>query len=456
MVVLQGTQRINAAGHLEIGGCDAVALAREFGTPLYILDEATVRERCRAFRQTFQRCYPNSSIAYAGKALLNVAVVRIMGEEGMHLDVASGGELFTALQAGFPPQRITLHGNYKSDDELRLALENDIARIVVDSLEEVRQLARLAAGRPQPVDILLRLAPGVDPHTHGKISTGQDDTKFGMNVGDGSAATGVAAILAQPQLQLRGLHAHVGSQLLDTESHEAAADAVCRFVGTMRDDHGLIAEEIVLGGGLGIRYLPDQQPPSIEAFAQTVTATFQRALDRYQLGRPRLGMEPGRSIVGEAGVTLYTVGPIKQVPISEAPGQRTYVAVDGGLSDNPRPLMYEARYQALLASRATEPPNQTVRVSGKHCETDTLLPSVELPEVRSGDILAVLSTGAYNYAMASNYNRFTRPAMVLVRHGRADVIVRRETWQDLIRCDVLPARLQGGRQESETETIRGG
>jgi diaminopimelate decarboxylase len=442
MAVLQGTQRINETGRLEIGGCDSVELVSEFGTPLYVLDEVAVRQRCQAFRHTFQLAYPNSSIAYAGKALLTLAVVRIMDEEGMHLDVASGGELFTALHAGFPPQRINLHGNYKSDDELRLALESGIGRIVVDSLEEVRQLVRLAAGRPQPVDVLLRLAPGVDPHTHSKISTGQDDTKFGMNVGDGSAAAGVAAILAQPQLRLRGFHAHVGSQLLDTEAHEAAADAVCRFVGMIRDQQGLLAEEIVLGGGLGIRYLPEQQPPSVEAFAQTVTAAFQRALDRFHLGRPHLGMEPGRSIVGEAGVTLYTVGPIKRVPITEAPGQRTYVAIDGGLSDNPRPLMYDARYQALIANRASAAPTQTVRVSGKHCETDTLLPSVELAHVQPGDILAVLTTGAYNYAMASNYNRFTRPAMVLVRDGHADLIVRRETWEDLLRCDIVPERLQ--------------
>ena len=445
MAVLQGTQRINEAGHLEIGGCDAVALAREYGTPLYVLDEAAVRERCQAFRQAFQRHYPDASVAYAGKALMTLALVRIMDEEGMHLDVASGGELYTALQAGFPPERITLHGNYKSDAELQLALESRIGRIVVDSLEEVAQLARLAAGRARPVDVLLRLAPGVDPHTHGKISTGQDDTKFGMNVGDGSAARGVVSILAQSHVRLRGFHAHVGSQLLDTEAHEAAADAVCRFVGTIRDTHGLVAEKIVLGGGLGIRYLPDQQPPSIEAFAEAVTAAFCQALDRYRLGRPHLGMEPGRSIVGEAGVTLYTVGPIKQVPIAEAPGQRTYVAIDGGLSDNPRPLMYEARYQALVANRATAQPTRTVRVSGKHCETDTLLPSVELPDTHPGDILAVLTTGAYNYAMASNYNRFTRPAMVLVRDGRADLIVRRETWEDLLRSDVVPERLHDGR-----------
>jgi diaminopimelate decarboxylase len=290
--------------------------------------------------------------------------------------------------------------------------------------------------------VLLRLAPGVDPHTHGKISTGQDDTKFGMNVGDGSAAAGVAAILAQPALRLRGFHAHVGSQLLDTESHEAAADAVCRFAAAMRDRFNLAIAEIVLGGGLGVRYLPDQQPPSIADFAEAVTSAYCRALDRYQLGRPHLGMEPGRSIVAEAGVTLYTIGPIKDVPISEAPGRRTYVAVDGGLSDNPRPLMYEARYQALVANRGAAAPTQTVRVSGKHCETDTLLPSVELPDVQPGDILAVLTTGAYNYAMASNYNRFTRPAMVLVREGHADLIVRRETWADLLRSDELPERLR--------------
>lgn len=442
MAVLQGTQRIGESGHLEVGGCDAVALARQYGTPLYVLDEQAIRDRCRAYREAFRRRYPRSSVAYAGKALLTTAVVRIMDEEGVDLDVASGGELFTALQAGFPTERITLHGNYKSDAELRLALERRVGRIVIDNMEEVAHLGRLAAERAVPVDVLLRVAPGVDPHTQGKIATGQDDTKFGMNVGDGSAASGVAAILAQPGLRLRGFHAHVGSQLLDTEAHEAAAEAVCRFAAAMRDAHHLDVDELILGGGLGIRYLPEQQPPSIDAFAGAVTSAFQAALARHGLGQPRLGLEPGRSIVGEAGVTLYTVGPVKHVPIAEAPGYRVYVAVDGGLSDNPRPLMYDARYQAVIADRANAPSTQTVRVSGKHCETDTLLPAIALPAVQPGDTLAVLSTGAYNYAMASNYNRFTRPAVVLVHDGQSDLIVRRETWEDLLRCDQVPERLR--------------
>ncbi len=450
--MLLGTQQVNSKGHLEIGGCDAVDLARQFGTPLYVLDETTVRERCRTFLDAFHRRYPRSSVAFAGKALLTSAVVRIVDEEGLELDVASGGELFTALSAGFPANRITLHGNYKSDAELMLALQHGVGRIVVDSLDEVAQLSRLGGGRSRPIDVLLRLAPGVDPHTHGKISTGQDDTKFGLNVSDSSAEAGVAAIAAVSQLRLRGFHAHVGSQLLDTEAHEAAADVVCRFAARVRDEHGISVDQIILGGGLGIRYLPEHQPPSIEAFAGAVTGAFRAALQRFELGEPRLGVEPGRAVVGEAGVTLYTVGPVKSVPINETPGRRTYVAIDGGLSDNPRPLMYEARYQAVIANRAGDPPTQTVRVSGKHCETDTLLPSAQLPDVAAGDVLAVLSTGAYNYAMASNYNRLPRPAMVLVHDGHADLIVRRETYDDLLRCDVIPDRLMA--QASGREPVR--
>lgn len=442
MVVLYGTQRINDKGHLEVGGCDAVDLAREFGTPLYVMDETAIRQRCRDLQQAFRARYARANIAYAGKALLTEAIVRIMAEEGMDLDVASGGELYTAIQAGFPPERMTLHGNFKSDAELGLALEYGIGRIVIDSVEEVAQLQRLAAGRASRVPVLLRTAPGVDPHTHGKISTGQDDTKFGLNISDGSAERGVAAVLQSPSLHLLGFHCHVGSQLLDTEAHEQAIGTVCAFAAAMRDRHGVQTEELVLGGGLGIRYLPEQQPPSIERFAEVLTSTLMAALQRHGLPTPRLGMEPGRSIVGEYGLTLYSVGPVKAVPIGEPPGTRTYVAIDGGLSDNPRPLMYEAHYQALLANRANDPADRTVRVSGKHCETDTLLPAVQLPLPAWGDVLAVLCTGAYNYAMASNYNRFTRPAMVLVRDGKADLIVRRESLDDLVRADVTPSRLQ--------------
>lgn len=441
MVVLQGTQRINDRGHLEVGGCDTAELAATFGTPLYVVDEVEFRRRCRRYRQAFQTYYPDSSIAFAGKALLNLAIARIVAEENLELDVASGGELFTALQAGFPMQRITLHGNFKLDEELRLALRHGVGRIVVDSLDEIDLLARLSEEMHRSPRVTLRVAPGVDPHTHSKISTGQEDTKFGLNISDGAAGIGVQVILQHHQLQLAGFHCHVGSQLLDTEAHEAAADTVCRFAVSVREQYGVEVQEIILGGGLGIQYLPEQQPPSIEHFAESVCSAFRRSCQEIGLNEPHLGVEPGRSIAGEAGLTLYTVGPVKQVPIREAPGQRWYVAVDGGLSDNPRPLMYDARYQALLANRAVEKAMMTVRVSGRHCETDTLLPAVELPEPHPGDILAVLATGAYNASMASNYNRFPRPAMVLVNEGTAELITRRETFEDLLRLDLIPERL---------------
>ncbi|MCL5947108.1 MAG: diaminopimelate decarboxylase [Chloroflexi bacterium] len=442
MVVLQGTQRVNNRGHLEVGGCDATELAAAFGTPLYVVDEVELRRRCRRYRQALHASYSNSSVAFAGKALLNLAIARIVAEENLELDVASGGELYTALQAGFPVQRITLHGNFKLDEELRLALRHGVGRIGIDSLDEIERLARLSEEMHCSPRVTLRVAPGVDPHTHGKISTGQDDTKFGLNISNGAARAGIQAILRHPHLQLAGFHCHVGSQLLDTEAHEAAADIVCRFAASMQERYGMRVQEIILGGGLGIQYLPGQQPPSIERFADSICDTFRRSCQNMGLGEPHLGVEPGRSIAGEAGLTLYTIGPVKRVPIREVPGERWYVAVDGGLSDNPRPLMYDALYQTLLANRAAEMPTITVRVSGRHCETDTLLPAVELPEPHPGDILAVLATGAYNASMASNYNRFPRPAMVLANEGNAELITRRETFEDLLKLDLIPERLR--------------
>ncbi len=437
MTELMGTQRINQAGRLEIGGCDAVDLARTYGTPLYVLDEDLVRANCRAFRDAFQRYYPCAHVAYAGKAFLCVAMARIIAEEGLHLDVASGGELYTAHTAGFPMEAVALHGNFKSEAELTLALELGVGRIVVDNEPELEDLARLAARQGKIAHVLIRTAPGVDPHTHQKISTGQADTKFGLNITNGSALRAMTRALELPSLKLYGIHAHVGSQLLDTEAHETAADVLCQLLAEARDRAGFVADELILGGGLGIRYMPGDKPPSVDQFVRVLIDAVKAALARYGVAEPELGVEPGRSIVGEAGVTLYTVGPVKEVPIPEEPGTRTYVSVDGGLSDNPRPVMYGARYQALVANRAGDDAARHVRVSGKHCETDTLLPEVSLADPRPGDILAVLSTGAYNQSMASNYNRFTRPPVVAVRGGEAWVIVRRETMDDLLRSDVF-------------------
>jgi diaminopimelate decarboxylase len=402
-----------------------------------VFDEALLRDHCRAYRAAFEQRYPNVQVEFAGKAFLCVAMARLVHEEGLHLDVASAGELHTALKAGFPPGDLVLHGNNKSSDELHMSLEARIGRIVVDSLAEIDLLESLTAGRGRPQEVLLRVAPGVDPHTHRRIRTGQADTKFGLNVASGAAMEGVKRILQVPGLLFNGIHAHVGSNLKDAEAHLQAIDVILDFALALRDETGLALEELNLGGGLGIRYLPGDEVLPLDEFAEQITQALHDGLARRHLPLPRLLVEPGRSIVGEAGTTLYTVGTIKEVPIPDPPGTRTYVAVDGGMSDNPRPQLYDAVYTAHVANRMGAPVGDRVRVAGKHCETDILIDSVALPPVETGDLLAVPSTGAYNYSMASNYNRIPRPAAVFVRDGKARLVIKRETLDDLLRQDVL-------------------
>jgi len=429
--MLLGTQTINSRGHLEIGGCDTVELARQYGTPLYVMDEAAIRGNCRAFLQAFTGRYPAGvDVHYAGKAFLCLAMCRIVQEEGLSLDVASGGELYTALKAGFPPERIAMHGNNKSFAELKMAVENGVGRVVVDNFLEFSLLERLVEGRSEPVDVAVRVAPGIDPHTHRRIRTGQVDTKFGFNLAAGDAAAAVARAAQTPGLRLRGVHCHIGSQLLDSESHADAIAIMVEFLAGMRDEHGIELEELNIGGGLGIRYLSEHAPPALDTFAERLTGELQKHLELRSLRAPRLLLEPGRFIVGEAGTTLYTVGAIKEVP-----GIRTYVAIDGGMSDNPRPQLYDARYECLLANHADRPCDQVVTVAGKHCETDILIWDTQVAQPHPGDLLAVQSTGAYNQAMASNYNRLPRPAVVLVRDGAARVIIERETLDDLLSHD---------------------
>jgi len=441
--MLFGTQRVNSRGRLEIGGCDTVELAERFGTPLYVMDEALLRQNCRDYLESFRSRYPNMDIAFAGKSFLTTAICQIVHQEELSLDVVSSGEIHTALKANFPMERVYFHGNFKSEAELRMALDKGVGKIVVDNAQELELLNSLAMAEGGKADILLRLTPGIDPHTHRLIRTGQADTKFGLNIKDGSARSAVKRALECPGIGLRGIHCHLGSQILDTNAHAAAVRIMVEFAREVLDATGFAVEEINTGGGLGIRYVEEQNPPTIDEFAEAVAGTYVQCLEEFDLHEPKLVQEPGRSIVGTAGTTLYTVGTIKRVPITEDPGYRTYVAVDGGLTDNPRPLLYDAVYTALVASRADTEPSQTVTISGKHCETDTLIHDARIAEVAAGDILAVLCTGAYNYSMASNYNRFTRPAAVLVADGRADVIVERETLDDLVRHDVVPDRLLG-------------
>ena len=431
-MILSGTMRINSKQHLEIGGCDTVALAEEFGTPLYVMDEEQVRENCRRYLRAMQKKYPRGKILYAGKAFLVLAMAKLVAEEGLGLDVVSGGELYTALKAGFPAEHLYFHGNNKSRQELLEALEAKIGRIVVDSFSELQELQELSASRRQKVDVLLRVKPGIEAHTHDYIQTGREDSKFGL--GFSEAREAVRQILsATPNLELRGFHCHIGSQIFQLEPYCLAARAMLDFMSEVRTETGYVASELDLGGGLGIRYTQGDNPPSIETFVETVAATVQDEAEQRKYPLPELLLEPGRSITGEAGITLYRVGVIKEVP-----GVRCYVSVDGGMMDNIRPALYQAHYEAMIANKALQEPVKRVTVAGKACESgDLLIEDTCLPPVEKGDLLAVFSTGAYCYAMASNYNRNPRPPVVFVRNGKPRVVVRRETYGDLLALDEL-------------------
>ncbi|MCX7925908.1 MAG: diaminopimelate decarboxylase [Fimbriimonadales bacterium] len=458
--MLLGTQKINAQGQLEIGGCDALMLAERFGTPLYVLDEDAVRARCQEYRAAFANLKPDTEVAYAGKAALNRAICQMIAEEGLGLDVASGGELYTALQASFPPERIHLHGVYKTDAELQMAIEAGIGAIVVDNFEEIERLKRLSLSPPtllprrrrgEPASpsptawergagdegfpVLLRIAPEVDAATHPLIRTGQRDSKFGFHLLNGDAYRAVETVLGSPPLRLLGFHCHIGSQISDLSGFAAATHAMVEFAHKVRQQYDYVAPLLNIGGGLAVRYTPDDQPPSIHEYAQTVVDALRAACRQYAYPEPALGVEPGRSLIAEAGITLYRVGAVKQVPHDLPNLPREYLIVDGGVSDNPRPQMYGARYTAVHVARRGEPHNRPYRIMGKHCETDPLIDCALLPETHAGDVIAVLTTGAYAYSMSSQYNRYPRPAMVAVRGGEARVIVERETYEDVLRMD---------------------
>ncbi|GMV36530.1 MAG: diaminopimelate decarboxylase [Fimbriimonadales bacterium] len=440
-MILHGTQEIDQHGVLTIGGCLATDLAERFGTPLYVLDEACFRANCRRYLAASRAAYENSDVAFASKALMTSAVVRICDEEDLWLDVASPGEMLTAQRAAFPMSRTIYHGSNKSLAEIRAAVAANVGLIVVDWLGELEQIEQAGAEAGRKVPILLRLAPGVDPDTHHAIRTGQPDTKFGLSIRGEAADAGVAAALALPHVQLLGYHSHVGSQLLDMEAHHEAVVEMVQFAARMAARHGYSPAILNIGGGLGIRYTEQDEPPSFEEFHDQLVRTLTEQLRLTGLEPPKLMQEPGRSLVAEAGTTLYTVGAIKHLDLPTGQ-QRIYVSVDGGLSDNPRPQMYGAVYECALANRMNDPADTECRIAGAHCETDTLIASAELPMPRTGDLLAVPCTGAYCYSMASNYNRFQRPAMVLAHDGQAEIIVERETPEDVLRMDRIPERLR--------------
>jgi diaminopimelate decarboxylase len=431
------TAETSNQGTLTVGGCDVVDLVKQFGSPLYIVDEQTVRVACQQYRQAFEQFYPGESqVLYASKAWNCLAICALVASEGLGIDVVSGGELYTALQAGVNPTKLYLHGNNKSREELELAIANHCT-IVADNWLELDLLVELVQvlAPDQPPRIMFRMTPGIECHTHEYIRTGHLDSKFGFDPGQFNDLLTFAQ--KHPELAWIGLHAHIGSQIFELQPHQDLTAVIVSWLEQAYQT-GLPMQELNVGGGLGIRYVESDDPPSIMTWSQTVCKGIAKACQAKQLPYPKLLCEPGRSLIGPAGLTAYTVGSQKTVP-----GVRTYLSVDGGMSDNPRPITYQSLYSPVIANRMTEAASAIVTIAGKHCESgDLLLKDASLPPSQPGDILVILGTGAYNYSMASNYNRLPRPAAILVQSGEANLIVQRETFQDLIRHDCLPSRLQ--------------
>lgn len=422
---------VNSDGHLVIGGCDAVELARRFGTPLYVYDQDYIVKRCEGFTRALAQYAPGGAAAYAGKAFLTTAMARLMDKCGMWLDCVSLGELHVAAKANFPAARIILHGSNKTDAELKAALDMGVGRVALDSVEEIARMAGFSRAAGARQQVFLRVNPGVDAHTHSYIQTARVDSKFG--VGFDEALDALKAILAEPALELTGIHIHLGSQIFNMDAFDKACARVAELMDALRRETGAVLPELNVGGGYSVRYTDADAPVSPEDSIAHLTRALESSLAPYGYPLPRLFVEPGRSIAAEACVMLYTVGAIKQIP-----GIRKYVSIDGGLADNPRPALYQAVYEAALANRMDEPATQTVRISGRSCETDTLIDEVALPAPERGDILAVTSCGAYHYAMASNYNRVPIPAVVLVKDGKAALMVRRQTIDELTQWDETP------------------
>jgi diaminopimelate decarboxylase len=414
--------RVNDRGRLEVGGCDVVELAREFGTPAYIYATDDIRARARAYLAAFGARSDDFEVIYASKAAPITALCELVNEEGLSIDVASGGELHTAIRAGFDPARVHMHGNNKTEAELRLAVDTGVGHVICDSLAEIARLDSICADAGRRQNVLIRITPGVKADTHSYIQTGQLDSKFGLGLADGLAGAGVEAALAADNLDLVGLHAHIGSQIFELQPYVKAIEALAGLADPAW------CRMLNVGGGLGIAYTAADEPPSIDAYAEVKVGGVQRVFDPV----PRILVEPGRSLVGNAGITAYTVGTVKEIP-----GVRTYVAVDGGMSDNLRPMLYGSRYEAIVADRAGDPAQTTVTIAGMHCESsDVLVRDASLATPRVGDVLVTPATGAYGHAMANNYNGVPRPPVIFCAGGDARVVVRREKYEDLAARDV--------------------
>jgi diaminopimelate decarboxylase len=438
----RNTLKVNGKGHLEIGGCDTLDLAKKFGTPLYVFDEAYIRTMMRTYTQTIEKEYNgNGLMLYASKAFSCQAIYCIAKQENIGVDVVSGGELYTALSAGFPADKIYMHGNNKTYEELEYAINNNIGTIVVDSYREADIINALCQKQNKKQNVLVRINPGVEAHTHAFVQTARTDSKFGFSISDGTAYDITKHLISCSNLNLLGFHCHIGSQIFEKQSFVLAANKMMDFISDVKNKFGFEAKTLNIGGGFGI-YYTDEDPKLKQAdyanYLKALCDAVKAKAKEHNLAQPYLLIEPGRSTVGEAGITLYTVGAQKAIP-----GIKKYIAIDGGMFDNPRYALYQSKYTVVAAGNVNGECTQKVTIAGKCCESgDIIAVDVPLPEVESGDILAVLSTGAYNYSMASNYNRNFIPQAILVNDGKAETIIKKQTFEDLVRNDVIPERLK--------------
>jgi diaminopimelate decarboxylase len=418
--------------NMMFNGCDVVELARKHGTPLYVMDENHIMDRIREIREDFLERHPDTRAVYASKAFLTKEMARIVKREGIGMDVVSGGELYTALKVDFPMEKIVFHGNNKSQDEIDMAVENGVGRIVIDHIQEIQMVDRAARERGTCAKVIFRISPGIDSHTHKYIMTGQVDSKFGIPLTDETIKRAMAKIEEAENVELMGFHFHIGSQLMERDTHIMAVDVMFKLMRDLRDQYGFVTKELNTGGGYGIEYGHGQKRKPLSYYTDAIVEEVALNSEEYGLEKPVITIEPGRWVVGEAGITLYSVGAIKEIP-----GIRTYMSIDGGMPDNPRPSLYEAQYKGVIANKVGMERTERVTVAGKCCESgDILIWDLMVPKVQRGDILAVMSTGAYNYSMSSNYNRIPRPSVVMVRDGVDRVIVKRETLDDLLRNDM--------------------
>lgn len=427
-----GTSRMNEDGQLEIGGISTVELAKTYGTPLVVYDVAQIRKRASEFKKAFEKEQVKGRVTYASKAFSSVAMIQLMNELELGLDIVSGGELYTAQKANFPMEKIHFHGNNKSVEEIEMALDAKIGHIVVDNFFELQLLERICKEKQIKARILLRITPGIEAHTHEYISTGQEDSKFGFDLMSGQVEEALSFAQKSEWLVLDGIHSHIGSQIFSTTGFVMVIEKLAEAMAKWQEEYKFMPTILNVGGGFGIRYVKEDTPLPAEQYVEEILQAVKKETEKRGLPLPEVWIEPGRSLVGEAGTTLYTVGSEKEIP-----NIRKYVAVDGGMGDNIRPALYQAKYEAVLANRLQDKCEETVSIAGKCCESgDMLIWDLPLPKATAGDLLAMFCTGAYGYSMASNYNRLPRPAVIFVENGKSQLIIRRETYEDIVRLDL--------------------